>query len=58
MCMYEYTQVCVCVWAHRAVKDDAVSVAQALNVCDQVKADGSMTDGVHGLSVKEVMRSG
>lgn len=50
--------VFVCVWAHRAVEDHAVSIAQALDVCCQVEADGSMADGVHGLSIEEVMRSG
>jgi len=50
--------VCVCVCAHRAVEDHAVSVAQALDMCCQVEADGSMADGVHSLSIKEVVRSG
>lgn len=43
---------------HRAVKDHTVSVAQALDVGCQVEADGSMADGVHSLSVEEVVRSG
>lgn len=43
---------------YRAVEDHTVSVAQALDVCCQVEADGSMANGIHGLSVKEVMRSG
>lgn len=56
--------MCVCVCdleigcTHCAVKDHAVSIAQALDVCCQVEADGSMANGIHGLSVKEVMRSG
>lgn len=51
--------VCVCVHqAHRAMKDHTVSIAQTLNVGCQVEADGSMADGVHSLSVKEVVRSG
>lgn len=50
--------VFVCVWAHRAVEDHTVSIAQALDVCCQVEADGSMADGVHGLSIEEVMRTG
>lgn len=40
------------------MEDHAVSIAQALDVCCQVEADGSMADGVHGLSIEEVMRSG
>lgn len=47
----------MCVRAHRAVEDHAVSVAQALDVCCQVEADGSVADCVHGLSVEEIMRS-
>mgnify|MGYP007124653102 CR=1 FL=1 len=47
--------VCVCVCAHRAVENHTVSIAQALDVCCQVEADGSMTDGVHGLSIEEVV---
>lgn len=54
--------VCVCDFeigcTHRAVKDHTVSIAQALDVCCQVETDGSMANGIHGLSVKEVMRSG
>lgn len=38
------------------MKDNAVAAAQALDVCCQVETNGSMADGVHGLSVKEVMR--
>lgn len=48
----------VLVQTHRAVEDDAVSISQTLDVCGQVQADGPMADGVHGLSVKEVMRPG
>lgn len=40
------------------MEDHTVSVAQALDVGCQVEADGSMADGVHSLSVKEVVRSG
>lgn len=43
---------------HRAVEHHAVSIAQALDVCCQVEADCPMANGVHGLSIKEVMRSG
>lgn len=42
---------------HPAVEHHTVSVAQALNVRRQVKADGSVADGVHCLSIKEVVRS-
>lgn len=42
---------------NRAVEDHTVSVALALNVCCQVETYGSMPDGLHGLCIKEVMRS-
>lgn len=58
MCFTEFMECTVCVGAHCAVEDHTVSVAQALDVCCQVEADGSMTDGVHGLSIEEVVRSG
>ena len=40
------------------MEDHAVSIAQALDVRRQVEADSPMANGIHGLSVKEVMRSG
>lgn len=42
--------------SHRAVEDHAVTVALALDVSGQVKADGSVPDGVHRLGIKEVVR--
>lgn len=36
----------------------AVSIAQALDVRCQVEADCPMANGIHGLSIKKVMRSG
>lgn len=36
----------------------AVPVAQALDVRGQVETDGSVADGVHRLSIKEVVGSG
>lgn len=53
-----WTNVCVCVTRHRAVEHHAVSIAQALDVRCQVEADCPMANGIHGLSIKEVMRSG
>ena len=40
---------------HAAVKHDAVAVAHGLYVGCQVEADRSVADGVHRLSVKEVV---
>lgn len=40
---------------HRAVKHHTVALALALNVGCQIETDGTVTDGVHCLCVKEVM---
>lgn len=40
---------------HRAVKHHTVAFALALNVGCQIETDGTMTDGIHRLCVKEVM---
>ena len=42
---------------YRAVEDGAVPVAKALDVRCQVEADGAVPNGVHRLSIEEVMGS-